>query len=373
MRRLVYALAVGLVGGGVALAADVSDKTFADKAAAGGMAEVKLSKLAMDKGQSTEVKQFARKMVEDHTKAGEELKQIADQQSIPLPTALDEQHQKLYDKLERLSGPEFDKQYMRAMAADHGRSPDEAVHRADAERQGRRSEDVRDEARCRSSRSTTTWRITTTTTSSIANVEEWDFARDALIGDAPARAARRVHDLDAAGGELGADGVGAGEVLRLARVGAGDELRLDGGGVDGARGSGGRGGRRARRAGRASQRPSSPAAVVEDPRRARSRVRRLTSFGSAIAVEDAVGERRAPRCHAASASAVLKSSSSAAERGASARPRARTAVAVPASAGERVAEPLQREVAVFEAPLGLLERREASGAVAASASSTTTS
>ena len=42
-----------------------------------GIAEVKLSKLAMDKGESTEVKQFARKMVEDHTKAGMELKQIA--------------------------------------------------------------------------------------------------------------------------------------------------------------------------------------------------------------------------------------------------------------------------------------------------------
>ncbi len=119
MRRLLYVLAVGLVGGGVALAADVSDKTFADKAAAGGMAEVKLSKLAMDKADSTEVRQFARKMVVDHSKAGEELKQIAEKQSIPLPSAMDEQHQKLYDKLARMSGPAFDKEYMHAMAVDH--------------------------------------------------------------------------------------------------------------------------------------------------------------------------------------------------------------------------------------------------------------
>ena len=71
--------------GGCAAAAsrsptDATDKTFADKAAAGGIAEVKLSKLAMDKGDSPEVKQFARKMVEDHTKAGVELKQIAEQE-----------------------------------------------------------------------------------------------------------------------------------------------------------------------------------------------------------------------------------------------------------------------------------------------------
>ena len=72
MRRIVYVLALGVLGGGVALA-DHGDKGFVDKAAAGGMAEVKLSKLAMDKGQSPEAKQVARKMGEDHTKANIEL------------------------------------------------------------------------------------------------------------------------------------------------------------------------------------------------------------------------------------------------------------------------------------------------------------
>ena len=111
-------LALGLLGGGVALA-DAGDKGFVDKAATGGMAEVKLSKLAMDKGQSTEVKQFARKMVEDHTKANMELKQIAEKKSIAVPTTLDAKHQKVYDKLAKLDGADFDKEYMRAMAMDH--------------------------------------------------------------------------------------------------------------------------------------------------------------------------------------------------------------------------------------------------------------
>jgi putative membrane protein len=118
MRRLGWLLALGLLGGGVALA-DAGDKGFVDKAATGGMAEVKLSKLAMDKGQSMEVKQFARKMVEDHTKANMELKQIAEKKSIAVPTALDDKHQKVYDKLVKLNGTDFDKEYMRAMATDH--------------------------------------------------------------------------------------------------------------------------------------------------------------------------------------------------------------------------------------------------------------
>jgi putative membrane protein len=118
MRRLVYVLALGALGGGVALGGP-GDQAFVDKAAQGGMAEVKLSKLAMDKGQSWEVKQFARKMVEDHTKANVELKQIADKKNLELPTKLDEQHEKAYDQLAKLEGANFDKEYMRVMAADH--------------------------------------------------------------------------------------------------------------------------------------------------------------------------------------------------------------------------------------------------------------
>ena len=118
MRRLVYVLALGMLGGGVALAAG-SDQGFVDKAATGGMAEVKLSKLAMDKGQSAEVKQFARKMVEDHSKANMELKQIAEKQDLTVPAKMDAQHQQIYDRLTKLEGADFDKEYMRAMTNDH--------------------------------------------------------------------------------------------------------------------------------------------------------------------------------------------------------------------------------------------------------------
>ena len=131
MRRLELVLAFTLVGGGAALAEvpnssgrmeqsnAAGDRDFVDKAAAGGMAEVKLSKLAMDRGQSTDVKQFARKMVEDHTKANTELKQIAEKKNLALPTKLDDAHQSAYDKLSKLEGAAFDKEYMRVMTDDH--------------------------------------------------------------------------------------------------------------------------------------------------------------------------------------------------------------------------------------------------------------
>jgi putative membrane protein len=119
MRRFSYVLALGLLSGGVAIADMGSDKNFVDKAGAGGLAEVKLSKLAMDKGQSTDVKQFARKMVEDHSKANLELKQLADKKNLVVPAKLDDKHQMVYDKLAKLEGADFDKEYMRAMAMDH--------------------------------------------------------------------------------------------------------------------------------------------------------------------------------------------------------------------------------------------------------------
>jgi putative membrane protein len=129
MRRTGVMLAL-LVAGGVARAQSTpaqgttaaqtkGDEVFAKQAAGGGMAEIKLSQLAMDRAQSLEVKQFARKMVEDHSKANTELQQIAEKQNLALPQKLDGKQQAAYDKLSKLSGADFDREYMKAMTADH--------------------------------------------------------------------------------------------------------------------------------------------------------------------------------------------------------------------------------------------------------------
>ena len=95
------------------------DRKFVEKAAAGGMAEVKLGQLAVDKGSSQAVKDFGKRMVDDHGKANDELKQLANQKGVTLPTTMDKSSQKEYDKLSKMSGADFDREYMKHMVSDH--------------------------------------------------------------------------------------------------------------------------------------------------------------------------------------------------------------------------------------------------------------
>jgi putative membrane protein len=95
------------------------DQTFVKKAAIGGMAEVELGTLAKDKASSDQVKQFAQRMVDDHGKANDELKTLAQNKNITLPTELDAKHKAVRDRLSKLSGAQFDKAYMQAMLKDH--------------------------------------------------------------------------------------------------------------------------------------------------------------------------------------------------------------------------------------------------------------
>lgn len=96
-----------------------ADITFVRKAAVGGMAELKLGQLAQEKGSSESVKAFGKRMETDHTKAADDLKQVAAKNNITLPNGLDAKNQATYDRLSKLSGSQFDRAYMRAMVMDH--------------------------------------------------------------------------------------------------------------------------------------------------------------------------------------------------------------------------------------------------------------
>jgi putative membrane protein len=96
-----------------------ADQRFIKDAAAGGMMEVELGKVAADKATNDKVKQFGRRMQEDHSKANDELKKIAAEKGVEVPTALEGKHKKTVDRLSKLSGEDFDRQYMRAMVDDH--------------------------------------------------------------------------------------------------------------------------------------------------------------------------------------------------------------------------------------------------------------
>jgi putative membrane protein len=96
-----------------------ADKTFLTKAAEGGMAEVELGKLAQQRAASDAVKKFAKRMVDDHSKANEELKTIAVNKGVTLPAGLNAKDQATMDRLSKLNGPEFDRAYMDDMVRDH--------------------------------------------------------------------------------------------------------------------------------------------------------------------------------------------------------------------------------------------------------------
>jgi len=102
-------------------ALDQEDKTFVREAAIGGMAEVELSKIAQ-KSENGDVKRFADRMIEDHTKANEELTSIAAGLGVDIPKALDSEHERMRQKLQTLHGKAFDDQYMHDMVEDHNKA-----------------------------------------------------------------------------------------------------------------------------------------------------------------------------------------------------------------------------------------------------------
>jgi len=97
----------------------IDEKRFVKDALLGGMTEVELGKVAIEKAAGDPVKQFAQKMVDDHSKANEELKQLAAKESIDVPDALDSKRRSRIDKLSKLSGADFDRAYIKDQVKDH--------------------------------------------------------------------------------------------------------------------------------------------------------------------------------------------------------------------------------------------------------------
>ena len=109
------------------------DRNFASDMLTDGTAEIELGKMAEKKASSPQVKRFARMMVEDHTKAGDQLKQIVSTYDIqPDTTKQDDKHKDLMDRLSKLHGRDFDREYMNAMVDDHSNAVDKLESRVDS-------------------------------------------------------------------------------------------------------------------------------------------------------------------------------------------------------------------------------------------------
>lgn len=115
-RRLLGAGALMLAGATLAVGASAApvtskDKSFMTKAAEAGHAEIAASKVALEKSSNPAVKDFAQKMIDQHTTVNDELKQLASSKDVTLPTEPSMAQRAKITVLEKLKGNTFDKRY----------------------------------------------------------------------------------------------------------------------------------------------------------------------------------------------------------------------------------------------------------------------
>ncbi len=95
------------------------DRMFVTKAMQGSMAEVQLGQLTLQKSNNEQVKQFAQRMIDDHTKLNDQMKPVAQQVGVTVPNQVSKNDRKTMAKLEALSGSAYDQAYINDMVKDH--------------------------------------------------------------------------------------------------------------------------------------------------------------------------------------------------------------------------------------------------------------
>jgi putative membrane protein len=95
------------------------DKMFVSKAMQGGMAEVQLAQLTLQKSNNEQVKQFAQRMIDDHTKLNDQMKPVAQQLGVSVPDKVSKKDRTTMAKLQPLSGSAYDQAYIKDMVKDH--------------------------------------------------------------------------------------------------------------------------------------------------------------------------------------------------------------------------------------------------------------
>ena len=96
-----------------------NDRNFMREAVMGGIAEVQLGRLAAERGERQSVSDFGQRMMEDHSRANDRLRDLARNKGISLPDDMKAESKALYRRLSRLHGAAFDSAYIQAMREDH--------------------------------------------------------------------------------------------------------------------------------------------------------------------------------------------------------------------------------------------------------------
>jgi len=122
MKAFVLSVAVLAAWVGLSRAADketLTDKGFIAHAIDAGVAEVKMGQLAERLASNEKVKEFAGKMVKDHTAANKQLLELAKAQKLAVVTDMKKDALAIYNRMSKLEKAEFDKAYMKHMVEDH--------------------------------------------------------------------------------------------------------------------------------------------------------------------------------------------------------------------------------------------------------------
>jgi putative membrane protein len=118
MKKIIYIL-IFLLGIFTVKGQSDRDKKFVSCIARAGLMEIKLGELSQTNGLAIEVKDMGKHLIDDHTKAGNDLKILADRKNISFPTILNNKQQKTYDKMAKAKGDGFDRSYMKYLKKHH--------------------------------------------------------------------------------------------------------------------------------------------------------------------------------------------------------------------------------------------------------------
>jgi predicted outer membrane protein len=102
-----------------AFAAEPTSKQFVKDAVESNLAEIQASQLAVSKSANPEIKSFAQRMIDDHSRVNTELQQLAEQKGLKIPNSPDLTHQAALKTMQARSGTDFDKSYIEQMNKDH--------------------------------------------------------------------------------------------------------------------------------------------------------------------------------------------------------------------------------------------------------------
>ena len=117
--KLSYTVALVLFVASPALAADNPSQTFLKKAIEGNYAEIQMGKLAQQNGKSDGVKQFGQMLSDDHAAANQKAMDAAKSMGVPPPDGPNAKEKADYDKMAKLTGERFDRDFAKYMVTDH--------------------------------------------------------------------------------------------------------------------------------------------------------------------------------------------------------------------------------------------------------------